>query len=90
MREVKTRNFWIFELGTQEGINIPIWVFVGFQQRHGQDSQNLSNDSFFRPPGTGAYCIIGTEKYPEASIFLNYVMIMILMDLVQLKRLLQL
>ena len=26
MREVNTQNFWTFELGTQEGINIPLWL----------------------------------------------------------------
>ena len=31
MKEVNTQNFWTFELGTQEGINIPTWVFVAFQ-----------------------------------------------------------
>ena len=30
MKEVNTQNFWTFELGTQEGINIPICVFVVF------------------------------------------------------------
>ena len=37
-KELNTRNFWIFELGTQEGINVPIWIIVGFQQRDRQDS----------------------------------------------------
>ena len=30
MKEVNTQNFWTFELGTQEGINLPIWMFVFF------------------------------------------------------------
>ena len=33
MKEVKTHNLWTFELRTQEGINIPLWIIVGFQQR---------------------------------------------------------
>ena len=32
MKEVNTQNFWTFELGTQEGINIPIWIFAVFRQ----------------------------------------------------------
>ena len=28
MKEVKTQNLWTFELGTQEGINVPICVIV--------------------------------------------------------------
>ena len=46
MKEVKTQNLWSFELGTQERINIPVWVLITFQQRDGQDSKNLNNDSF--------------------------------------------
>ena len=26
MKEVNTQNFWTFELGTQEGVNVPIWI----------------------------------------------------------------
>ena len=57
MKEVNTRNVWSFELGTQEGVNVPIWIIVGFQQRERQDSQNLANDTFYRPPVTSAQCI---------------------------------
>ena len=32
IKEVNTQNLWTFELGTQEGINVPIWIFVAFQQ----------------------------------------------------------
>ena len=39
MKEVNTQNLWSFELGTQEGVNVPIWTIVGFQQRERQDSQ---------------------------------------------------
>ena len=53
-------------------MNVPIWIFIGVQQRDRQDSQNLINDGFFRLPVTSVQCIIGTEKYPEACIFLYY------------------
>ena len=33
LKQVNTRNFWTFGLRTQKGINVPIWIFVGFQQR---------------------------------------------------------
>ena len=72
MKEVNTQNLWTFELGTQEGINVPIWIFVGFQQSNRQNEQNLNNDTFYRPLVTSAQCIIGTEKYPDTSILLNY------------------
>ena len=30
MKEVKTQNSWTSELGTQEGINVPMWIYVVF------------------------------------------------------------
>ena len=72
MKEVNTQNFWTFELGTQEGINIPTWIFVGFQQNDRQYDQNLNNDTFVRLPVTSAQVIIGTERYPDSGILLNY------------------
>ena len=62
MKEVNTQNLWTSELGTQENINVPIWIFVFFQQRDRQDSQNLNIDTFYRPPVTSAECVIRTEK----------------------------
>ena len=46
MKEVYTQKLWNFEFGTQAGINVPIWIIVGFQQREKQDSQNLNKDTF--------------------------------------------
>ena len=39
-KEVKTQKFRTFELGTQEGVNVPKWIVVGFQQQDRQNSQN--------------------------------------------------
>ena len=72
MKEVNTQNFWTFELGTQEAINVPIWVFVVFQQMDRQNDQNLNNDTFVRLPVISAQVVIGTEKYPDTGILLNY------------------
>ena len=72
IKQVNTQNLWRFELGTREGVNVPIWIIVGFQQRERQDSRNLANDTFYRPPVTSAQCIIGTEKYPDSAILLNF------------------
>ena len=72
MKELNTQNLWTFELGTQEGINVPIWIFVAFQQDMRQNDQDLINDTFYRPLVTSAQCIIGTEKYPDSGILLNY------------------
>ena len=72
MKEVNTQNFWTFELGTQEGINIPTWIFIGFQQNDRQHDQNLNNDIFVRLPAISAQIVIGTERYPDSAILLNY------------------
>ena len=71
MKEVITQNLFSFELGTQEGINVPIWVIVGFQQSDRQNSQNENNDTFYRPPVTSAQCNIGTEKYTDSGNLIN-------------------
>ena len=72
MKEVNIQNLWTFELGTQEGLNVPIWIIIGFQQQDRQNSQNENDDTFYRPSKTSAQCIIGTEKYPDSSILINY------------------
>ena len=72
MKEVINQNLWNFELGSQENMNVPIWIIIGFQQQDRQDSQNLNNDTFCRLPVVSAQCVIGTEKYPDAAILLNY------------------
>ena len=72
MKEVNTQNFWTFELGSQECVNIPTWIFVAFQQNNRKHDQNLNNDTFVRLPVISAQAIIGTERYPDNSILLNY------------------
>ena len=72
MKEVNTQNFWTFELGTQKGINVPIWIFVVFQQSDRQHDQNLNNDTFVRLPVISAQVVIGTERYPDNNVLLNY------------------
>ena len=72
MKKVNNQNLWNFELGSQENMNAPIWIIIGFQQQDRQDSQNLNDDTFCRLPVVSAQCIIGTEKYPYAGILLNY------------------
>ena len=72
MKGVKTQNFWSFELGTQEGNIVPTQIYVAFQQNDRLHDQNLNNDTFCRLPVTSAQCIMGTEKYPDSGILLNY------------------
>ena len=66
------QNLCNFKSGSQESMNVPIWKIIGFHQRDRQDSQNLNNDTFFRLPVVSAQAVIGTEKYPDAGILLNY------------------
>ena len=72
MNEVNTQNFRTSELGTQEGINVPIWIFVVFQQNDRQQDQNLNNDTFVRLPAISAQVVIGTKRYPDTGILLNF------------------
>ena len=72
MKEVNTQRFWTFELETQKGINIPTWIFIGFQQNYRQHDQNLNNDTFVRLSVISAQVVIGTERYPVSAILLNY------------------
>ena len=72
MQEVKTQKLCTFLLGTQEGLNVLIWIFVVFQQNDRQHNENLNNDTFYRKPVTSAQCIIGTDKTPDSGILLNY------------------
>ena len=72
MKEVNTQNFWTFELGKQEGINIPTWVFVAFQQNDRQHDQSLNNDTFVSLPVISAQVVIGTERYHDTAILKNY------------------
>ena len=72
MKQVNNQNVWNFELGSPENMNVPIWIIIGFQQQDRQDSQDLNNDIFCRLPVVSAQCIIGTEKYPDTGILLNY------------------
>ena len=60
------------DLGSQESMNVPNWVIIGFQQQDRQYSQILNNDSFCRLPVVSAQRINGTEKFPDAGILLNF------------------
>ena len=71
MKEVNFQNFWTFELGVQD-INIPIWIYVVFQQSDRQHDQKLNNDTFYRMPVTSAQCINGTENNPDSALLMNY------------------
>ena len=83
MKEVNTQNFWTFGIGTQEGVNVPIWVYVAFQQHDRQHDQNLKNDTFYRMPVTSAQCVVGTEKNPDSANLLFFRTMIIPKDMVR-------
>ena len=62
MKEINYQNLWNFNLGSQESMKVPIWIFIGFQRRHRQGSQNLNSDSFFRLPVSSTQCFISMAK----------------------------
>ena len=64
MKEVNTQSLWTFELGVQDGINVPIWIYVVFQQSDRQHDKNLDNDSFHRAPVTSAQVFFGNREIP--------------------------
>ena len=47
MKQVNTQNLWTFELGTQEGINVPIRIFVILKQSDKEHDQNLNIRSMY-------------------------------------------
>ena len=72
MKEVNKQKLWNFELGAQETMDVPIWIIFGSHKQDRQDSQNLNNDTFCRLPVVSAQCTIGTEKYPDTEMLINY------------------
>ena len=68
----KTQKTWQFQIGTQKGINVPNFIFIGFQQPDREASQNLNKHSFCRLPVTSAQYAIGTEKNRHSAIILYY------------------
>ena len=72
MKAVIFHNLCNFELGCQISMNVPIWIFAGFQPRDSQDSHKLNNHNFFRTPVSSAQGRNGTESYPAPGVLLNY------------------
>ena len=72
MKDVTAENGWLFGLGVGDGINIPIYVIVGFMQRHQFNQQHRSEHNFSRPSVINAQRFIGIGKYPDAGINFNY------------------
>ena len=62
MKVVTNENNWTFALGVGDGIDIPIYVTVGFIQRDQFNQQHQNNDTFHRPSVVNAQCIIGSEN----------------------------
>ena len=72
MNNVTTENNWTFEFGEGDGIDISIYVIVGFMQRSQFSQQHQNNVIIYRPGKLNAQCIIGSEKVPDAGIKCNF------------------
>lgn len=72
-KSVNGNNTWTFELGVEAGMDIPIYVIVGFQTatRMGP-SQEQNNGIFDRLDVIGASLKIGSERYPDNEMQIDY------------------
>ena len=64
---------WTFELGLQSGVDVPIYVMVGFLQRHQLHQRQRNNDTVYRPTVVNAQCKISIEKYSDEGMNCTYV-----------------
>ena len=72
MKVVTTENNCVFRLGVGDGIDIPIYVIVGFMQKDQFNQQHQKNETFCGPNIVNAQCIIRREKFPDAGKNCNY------------------
>ena len=64
---------WLyFWAGVGDGIDIRIFLKVGFMQRDQFSQQHQNNDTFYTPSVVKPECIIRSEKLPDAGILCNY------------------
>ena len=47
MAFVRAPSLWILELESQENLNDPFWIIVGFQQKNKRNSQVDKNETFY-------------------------------------------
>ena len=62
----------VSELGIKIGFDLAAHVIISFQKRDAIDIAVNVLGVFYRPYVTGAQCIIGTERYPETSMKIDY------------------
>ena len=72
IKDVTIENVWTFELGVGDGVDIPIFVVLGFMQRDQFKQQHQNKDSSCRPSVVNAQCFIGCKKLPDAGIYCTY------------------
>ena len=72
MKDMTTEKIWSFELGVRNGIDVPIYIIVGFMERDQFNLHYQNNDICYRPSVVNAQAIIGSEKFLDAGINCNY------------------
>ena len=72
-KPVNSNNNWSFEIGTESGTDVPIYVIVEFQSaaRVGPD-QTQNNAIFDRPDVIEASCNVGSVKYPDNEFQVDF------------------
>ena len=71
-RKITNNGLWTFELGIESGKNIPSWIIIGFMADEKFDSQLEDNSVFDWLPISQAVCRIGSDRYPNDYINLDY------------------
>ena len=65
-------DLWTFELGIESSKNIPSWIIIGFMKDEKFDSQLHDNSVFDWLPISQAVCRLGSDRYPNDYINLDY------------------
>ena len=71
-KDVTAENNWTFELGVKSGIDVPIYLKIGFMQKDQFNQQHQNVDTLNRPNVVNAQCKIGSESHSNAGIKRNY------------------
>ena len=71
-KKITNIGLFTFELGIQSSQNIPSWIIIGFMADEIFDSQVHDYSTFDWLPISEAACRLGSDRYPNDYINLNY------------------
>ena len=90
MKDINNQNKWTFELGSQEGLNVPVWILFGFQPSDGLNSAMENNDSFIDLQSQELKVYAVRENILTLEYYQTIMLMFVLRDMVKLKKLLKL